>query len=71
MKWKANPEFLKPRYFEIEHDPAVGFYLYVFVEGKYDGKYIDNYLQDTLKIAMEQARDDLGVPLDAWIKVEE
>jgi hypothetical protein len=33
-------------------------------------KWIADYLQDTLEIAMEQARDDFGVPLEAWKRVE-
>ena len=51
MKWVANSELLKPRHCEIEHDSAVGFYLYVFE----NGKCIRDYLQDTLEVAMECA----------------
>jgi len=66
MKWRANSQSLKPRHYEIKHDPSVGFYLYVFE----DGKCIRDYLQDTLELAMECAWEDFGVQKDAWKKVE-
>ena len=68
MKWRAIDVFIDPpRYYEIDYDPAIGYYLYVFENDKcmYDD------LQFTLEIAMECALDDFGVPLDAWIKIEE
>lgn len=65
MKWKADSKNFKSKHYEIKHDPSVGFYLYVF-----DGdRCIDDYLQDTLELAMEYARDDFGVPKEAWEKV--
>ena len=67
MKWRAASESLKPRHYEIKHDPLVGFYLYVF-EGD---KCVRDHLQDTLEIAIESASGDYGVPKDAWKKVEE
>ncbi len=67
MKWLANSESLKPRYYEIEYDQYFGFYLYVF-EG---GRCTYDHLQDTLEIAMESALEDYGVPITAWKKVEE
>jgi hypothetical protein len=67
MKWKATSQVFKPRYYEIKHDPSVGFYLYVFE----NGKCIHDYLQDTLDLAMECALEDFGVPKNAWQKVEE
>ena len=67
MKWKADSEYLKPRSYEIREDLPAGFYLYVFE----NGRCIDKCLQDTLEIIKEQARDDFGVPMDAWIKIEE
>jgi hypothetical protein len=65
MKWRAQPENLKPKRFEIEHDPVVGFYLYVF-EG---GNCIRDHLQDTLEIAFETAMEDYDVPIDTWREV--
>ena len=66
MKWHAQPENLKPKRFEIEHDPIVGFYLYVFE----NGNCIQDHLQDTLEIAIETAMEDYDVPKDAWREVE-
>jgi hypothetical protein len=62
MKWRAEPEFLKPRSFEIRRDPSVGYYLYVFEEGR----CIRDHLQDTFEIAVESALEDYDVPKDAW-----
>jgi hypothetical protein len=45
----------------------VAYYLYIYK----DGKNTHDYLQDTVEIAMEQAHEQFGVPLDAWEKVEE
>ena len=67
-KWRAIDIFIDPpRYYEIEQDLAVGFYLYVYEHNRcmYDT------LQDDLDMAMRCARDDFGVPMDAWKKVEE
>jgi len=66
MKWHANSKALDLRYYEIKHDPSVGFYLYVF-EGK---KCIRDYLQDTLELAMECALKNFGIPKDVWEKDE-
>ncbi|NGX46997.1 MAG: hypothetical protein K1000chlam3_00366 [Chlamydiae bacterium] len=67
MKWLANSVSLKPRCYEIKHDPSVGFYLYVFE----NDKCIRDHLQDTLEMAMECALEDYGVPKNAWEKIEE
>jgi hypothetical protein len=67
MKWIAEPHLLKSRRFEINQEPLVGFYLYVFE----NGECIRDHLQDTLKIAIETALEDYDVPKDAWRKVEE
>lgn len=67
MKWQAKSDSLKSRHYEIKYDPNVGFYFYVFE----DGKCIRDYLQDTLELAMECAWEDFGVPIDAWERVEE
>jgi hypothetical protein len=65
MKWKARDTILKFRHYEIQYDPLVGFYLYVF-EGK---KCIRDYLQDSLDLAMECTLKDFGVPKDLWEKI--
>lgn len=55
-------------HFEIECDlPEVGAYLYIWDE---KGVGVDDYLQDSVQICMEQAFEDYGVPFDSWIKVE-
>ena len=66
MKWRADSESLKPRSYEIKHDPLVGFYLYVF-QGD---RCVRDHLQDTLEIAMESALVDYDVPKDVWREVE-
>lgn len=67
MKWQVDFKALKSRYYEIKYDPPIGFYLYVFESDK----YIYDYLQDTLEIAMECAWEDFGVPKEAWKQIEE
>lgn len=65
MTWKTKSNNINSTHYKIKHDPSVGFYLYVF-----DGdRCIHDYLQDTLELAMEYARDDFGVPKEAWEKV--
>jgi hypothetical protein len=50
------------RRFRIVHDTAAGFYLYV-----YDGaRCTHDYLQDTLHLAREFAREEFGVPIQSW-----
>ena len=62
MKWAAEPKHLPTHRFVIEHDPAVGFYLYVF-----DGdRCIRDYLQDTLQFAMSLAHEQFGVSPAEW-----
>jgi hypothetical protein len=76
MKWISNVSSQPLLRAEIEEDyltsltpnvpSQVAYYLYVFKgEKNYD------YLHDTVEIAMEQAHEQFGVPLDAWKKVEE
>ena len=67
MKWRANSEFLKPRHYEINCDPRVGFYLYVFESNK----CVRDQLQDALEITIEAALKDYNVPKEAWRRVEE
>jgi hypothetical protein len=50
------------REFRIVADPNVGFYLYVFE----NGRCIRDYLQDSEAIAKEMAEDDFGVPASVW-----
>jgi hypothetical protein len=50
------------RRFRIVHDAAAGFYLYV-----YDGaRCTHDYLQDTVDLAREFAREEFGVPVHSW-----
>jgi hypothetical protein len=49
--------------FSIEESlPEIGFYLYVFK----DGRCIRDDLQDTLQACKEIALEMYGVPMDAW-----
>jgi hypothetical protein len=48
--------------FVIEHDPAVGYYVYAFE----DARCTRDHLQDSLELAKECAREEFGVPEDAW-----
>ena len=50
------------RRFVIEHESAVGYYVYAF-EGAH---CTHDHLQDTLDLAKACARDEFGVPEDAW-----
>lgn len=49
----------------IEHDSAVGYYLFVIKDGIGQG----DWLQDDLDMAMRCARRLFQIPLDAWKKV--
>ncbi|MCP5362254.1 MAG: hypothetical protein H6908_06460 [Hyphomicrobiales bacterium] len=74
MKWEAKIAHPKPMYFLIEREilkdtSGIGeeaFRLYAY--GDEESSYDD--LQDTLEWAMEVAREESGVPLDAWRRVE-
>ena len=50
------------RRFKIEEDANTGFYVYA-LEG---GRCTHDHLQDTLALAKECAREEFGVPEDAW-----
>jgi hypothetical protein len=50
------------RTFKIVKDASVGFYVYAF-EGE---RCTHDYLQDTLGLAKECAREEFGVPENAW-----
>jgi hypothetical protein len=53
------------RRFEIVFDgEGVGFYLYVFE----DGRCTHDHLQDTLELAKSFAEEELGVPVSSWEK---
>jgi hypothetical protein len=61
-----KPVFLEASHgghrFVIEEDKRAGFYVYAF-----DGqRCTHDYLQDTLEIAKQCAREEFGVPEDAW-----
>jgi hypothetical protein len=66
MDESPKPVFLEAshagRRFRIEQDDAVGFYVYAF-EGE---RCTHDYLQDTLEFAKKCAREEFGVPEDAW-----
>jgi hypothetical protein len=50
------------RTFKIEEDVNAGFYVYAF-EGE---TCTHDHLQDTLALAKKCAREEFGVPEDAW-----
>ena len=51
------------RTFKIEEDANNGFYVYAF-EGE---RCTHDHLQDTLALAKKCAREEFGVPEDAWL----
>jgi hypothetical protein len=66
MDTPQNPLVLEAthggRRFRIEQDETVGFYVYAF-----DGeRCTHDHLQNTLEIAKQCAREEFGVPEDAW-----
>ena len=67
MKWQAKFQSIKPRHYEIEYDPSVGYYLFVYE----NGKCIRDYLNDSLELAMEYAWEDFGVPTEVWEKIKD
>lgn len=67
MRWSATLESTQLRHYEIEYDPVVGFYLYVYEEGK----CIRDHLQDALELAIDFAFEDYGMPKNAWKKTKE
>jgi hypothetical protein len=48
--------------FKIAEDAPVGFYLFVFQ----DGRCTHDYLQDDLEMAKRCAHHQFGVPLESW-----
>jgi len=55
--------------FEIEDDlPDLGWMVYVYDS---EGKNTHDYLQDDLEMAQRCARDEFGVPYDAWTTDDE
>ena len=48
--------------FELEHDPAVGWYLYVYQKGE----CVRDYLQDSELHAKRQAAEDFDVAFSLW-----
>ena len=69
--WEYHFDNSNSRYLRIERDeptqsqPSVGFYLYVYE----DGKCIRDYLQDTFEIAVDMAHEEFGVPKEGWKKI--
>ena len=53
--------------FSIEHDSSIGWYLYVYQEGK----CVRDYLQDSELKAKEQAAEDFDVDFSLWHEEEE
>ncbi len=50
----------------IEEDlPDVGCYLYVLE----NGKIIADHLQDDIETIIKQAKENYGVPVDAWTEI--
>ena len=67
MKFKKYKAEYEGKTFVAEQDlPNVGWHLYVYK----DGKNTHDFLQDTKEIAMSQANDDFGVPLNIWVELE-
>jgi hypothetical protein len=54
------------REFIIQQDlPEIGWYLYVYE----NGKCTKDYLQDNQEMAMKQAKDDFGIQKEQWIEI--
>jgi hypothetical protein len=64
-KFRSNFYNSDQIYFEIEQD-IVGFYLRLF---DINGTNIADYLQDSLNNAKAQAKEEYGVPYDAWYEI--
>jgi hypothetical protein len=67
MKWRANLETEISFVFEIEYDPSVGFYFYVFQ----NNKCIFDHLEDTFDIAVKVGMERYNIPIDVWHKIAE
>ena len=64
-KWKYQKDGVNSIYFEIEHDPLVGYMFYVYE----NGKCTKDYLQFTFDAATAQALEEYQVPLNGWKKI--
>lgn len=62
MKWISKTDKLKPFFFEINFDPSVGYYFYVFK----DKQCIEDYLQDSLELTFDFAYEQYKVPKNSW-----
>lgn len=62
MKWQTGAVPGTDLTFEIEHDAAAGYYLYVFE----NGKCVRDHLQDTFDAATQQAFVEYRVPIRSW-----
>ena len=65
QKFKA--EYEGKTFVMVQDLPSVGWYLYVYE----NGKNIHDFLQDTKEIAMSQAQNDFGVPLNNWVEYKD
>jgi hypothetical protein len=66
MKYGKFVNLFNEMKFIIEEDnPDVGFYLYVYQ----DGRCINDYLQNDLKTAKQFAFDKYNVPVDEWKEI--
>ena len=67
MKFKCFEAHLGEFQFKIEEDlPGVGWYLYVYK----NGVGVADHLQDTLEFVKEDAFEEYGVPLTAWVQIQ-
>lgn len=63
MKWIAKSNDVK-KFFLIEEDSNCGFYIYVLDKGKCK----EDYLQDSLILAMEFVKNKYGIEKSEWKK---
>jgi len=57
---------VEKRHYMIDFDPSVGYYFYVFDRDQ----CVQDYLQDTLELAITLAWEDFGVSKNAWKQIE-
>jgi hypothetical protein len=68
LEMKKYKAVLSVREFIIEQDlPDVGYYLYVYE----NGKCIKDYLQNNLPKIMKQAEELYGIKSEMWKEIEE
>ncbi len=65
-KYKSFEAIVGDSKFVIEEDkPEIGWYLYVYQ----NGVCTHDFLQDSMAIAKEQAKEQFSVPLDKWKEI--